>query len=67
MNRYFLTLTCRLKSDIYAKTNSLLYKKDDGEGTARDGYYNLEICKKEIGEFRDETDACISHLIGRRA
>jgi type IV secretion system protein VirB4 len=65
VNRYFLTLTCRLKSDIYAKTNSLLYKKDDKEAGEREGYYNLEICKKEIGEFRDETDACISHLIGR--
>jgi hypothetical protein len=24
----------------------------------KEGYYNLEIYKKEIGEFRDETDTC---------
>jgi type IV secretion system protein VirB4 len=65
VNRYFLTLTYRLKSNIYAKTNNLLYKKNDAESGEQEGYYNLEICKKEIQEFRDETDACISHLIGR--
>jgi type IV secretion system protein VirB4 len=65
VNRYFLTLTCRLKSDIYAKTNRLLDRKEAGDGTAREGYYRLQTCKKEIGEFRDETDACISRLIGR--
>jgi type IV secretion system protein VirB4 len=64
VNRYYLTLTCNLKSNIYAKTNSLLYKKHEGEDL-QEGYYNLEMCKKEIQEFRDETEACISHLAGR--
>jgi type IV secretion system protein VirB4 len=65
VNRYFLTLTRKLKSDIYAKTNKLLYQKKGDGGEEAEGYYNLEICKKEIQEFRDETDGCISHLIGR--
>jgi type IV secretion system protein VirB4 len=65
INRYFLTLTCRLKNDIYAKTSHILYKKSDQGSGATEGYYNLEICRKEIQEFRDETDACISPLAGR--
>jgi type IV secretion system protein VirB4 len=64
VNRYFLTLTCRLKSEIYAKTNSLLYKKSK-DTAGGEGYYNLESCKKELQAFRDETDACIAHLLGR--
>jgi hypothetical protein len=50
-----LTLTHQLRSDIYAKTNNLLYKKH--EATAeQEGYFNLEVCRKEIQEFRDESE-----------
>jgi type IV secretion system protein VirB4 len=64
VNRYYLTLTHQLRSDIYAKTNSLLYKKHESN-SEQEGYFNLEVCRKEIQEFRDETDACVSHLVGR--
>jgi type IV secretory pathway VirB4 component len=64
VNRYYLTLTRQLRSDIYAKTNSLLYKKRESN-SEQEGYFNFEVCRQEIQEFRDETDACISHLVGR--
>lgn len=62
LNYYFFILTCNLKSDIYAKTTNLLYKKDK---TKHEGFYNLELCNKEIQAFRDETDGVVSHLNGR--
>ena len=62
INHYFIIFTCKLKSDIYAKTTNLLYKKNTT--TEREGFYNLELCKKEIQLFKDETDGIISRLNG---
>jgi type IV secretion system protein VirB4 len=63
VNQYYLTLTKKLPSSIYSKVNKLLYKSNSSEGG--DGYYNREIIKKEIQNFRSQCEAVISHLASR--
>jgi type IV secretion system protein VirB4 len=62
VNAYYLTLTCKLQSGIYAKTKSFLYKKDPRED---EGYYRRDEIRKEIENFRNNTQAVIAHFAGR--
>jgi type IV secretion system protein VirB4 len=59
VSRYYLTFTHNLKSDMYAKTHALLYKKSKQES---EGHLNIDGCKKEIRRFIADTEACVSRL-----
>jgi type IV secretion system protein VirB4 len=62
VNRYFLTLTKKLPGEMYSRVTRLLYKSDKEES---EGFYNREVVRKEIHDFRSQTEAIISHLGGR--
>lgn len=59
VNRYILTLTKKIKSDIYAKANKILYKSSNENGQ---DYYNWAECEKEIEQFRGGTNEILSYI-----
>jgi type IV secretion system protein VirB4 len=62
VNSYYLTLTCKLQSDIYAKTKNFLYRKNPQEN---EDYYQRDMVRKEIDNFRNQTESIIAHLTNR--
>jgi type IV secretion system protein VirB4 len=62
-NRNYLALTKKLPAGIYTKVNKLLYKSIDGPGGG--GFYDREIIRKDIQDFRAQTEAVVSRLGGR--
>jgi len=62
---FYLTLTCRLKNDIYAKTKGILYKKQNKKNKSNDDYFNMDIIRKEINAFREASNSCVSALASR--
>lgn len=64
VNRFYLTITYSLKSEIQAKVTGILYNenKDNEEGQE---YYNLEACEKEINFFRETSEDVMSYIATR--
>ena len=59
VNRYVITLTKQIRSDVYSKASKILYKDSNEKGQ---DYYSWEDCEKEIEQFRGNTSELLSYL-----
>lgn len=64
-NSYFLTIIYSLPNDVVTKVNSLLYKKENIDGTEGEGYYNIIEMDKQVSFFVSKSDEILSYISSR--